>query len=299
MTPQSENIRGALLMSAAMTAFTVNDMFLKLLGSHLPFFQIIFLRSIAVTVLLCLLVMQAGALRTPIAPADRKLILIRAIAEAIAAYLFITALFNMPLANVSAILQALPLTVTLAAAVFFREPVGWRRFTAIGIGFVGVFLIVRPGTEGFTIYSLYAVASVIAVTVRDLAARRLSPGVPSLSVAFATAIGGLLFAAAGAVFTDWQPMDTRDWLWLAAAVVAVVAGYLFSVMAMRIGEIGVVAPFRYASLIIALVLGFFVFDEWPRAITLVGAAIVMGTGLFTLWRERRVGRSAPVPLRTR
>ena len=291
MQPLSANLRGALLMTGAMTAFTINDTFLKLLGTHLPFFQIVFLRSIATSVFLFYLAQRSGALKVHLSRNDRKLIAIRTVAEAAAAWLFITALFNMPLANVSAILQALPLTVTLAAALFLGEPVGWKRFTAIGIGFVGVFLIVRPGTEGFTIYSLYALASVACVTVRDLSARRLSHDAPSLSVALATAVGVLIFSGIGAIFTDWQPMDLRDWLWLGAAVAAVVGGYLFSVMAMRVGEIGFVAPFRYTSLVVALVLGFAIFGEFPRAITLVGAAIVIGTGLFTLWRERALRRA--------
>ena len=297
--PLSPNVRGALLMTGAMASFTINDTFLKLLGADLPLFQILFLRSVGVVVLLGALAVYTGAFRFPSSSRDRWLILIRSVAEAAAAWFFITALFNMPIANVSAILQALPLTVTLAAAIFLKEPVGWRRFLAIGVGFVGVTLIVRPGAEGFTVDSLLAVASVLCVTVRDLTARQLSPEVPTMTVALGTAVIVGVFAGVGSLFVDWAPVTPKHWNYLSAAILMVLCGYIFSVMAMRVGEIGAVAPFRYASLIVALVAGYFVFGDWPDGVTMIGAAIVVATGLFTLWRERSIRRRAPVPLRIR
>ncbi len=287
----SANIRGAMLMTASMTAFTVNDTFVKLLGDHLPFFQFLLIRSIGAALLLFLLAWRAGALAWPRRRRDRVLIAVRSLAEMAAAYFFLTALIHMPLANVTAILQALPLTVALGAALFLRENVGWRRFLAIGIGFVGVYLIVRPGADGFSIYAGYALLAVVAVTIRDLLARKLSAEVPSLTVAFAAVIAILAFAAVGAAFgPEWNAVSPRDWLWLAGSIVTIIGGYLFSVSAMRHGEIGVVAPFRYSSLLVALVLGLLVFGDWPDRITLLGAAIVVATGLFTLWRERAAAR---------
>lgn len=283
----SANMRGAALMTGSMTAFTINDTFVKLLGDSLPFFQFLFLRSLGATVLMVLLAWQAGALRLPSEQRDRRLMLWRSLAEMAAAYFFLTALINMPIANVTAILQALPLTVALGAAVFLREEVGWRRFLAIGIGLIGVFLIVRPGGEGFNIFGFYALLAVVSVTVRDLAARQLSEDVPSLTVATFGAFAILVFSGVGAAIgPDWQPVIGWDWAWLIGSILTIILAYLFSVSAMRNGEIGFVAPFRYTSLIVALFTGFFVFGEWPDALTLVGAAIVVATGLYTLWRER-------------
>ena len=286
----SDNLRGAALMVVSMTAFTVNDMFVKLLGDHLPFFQFLLLRTIGATLFLFILARRAGAIRWPSTARDRWLILLRSLSEIAAAYFFLTALIHMPIANATAIIQALPLTVSLGAALFLGESVGWRRFLAIGIGFVGVFLIVRPGTEGFTIYSVYALLSVVAVTVRDLAARRLSREVPSLTVALAAVTAILIFSGIGAATTTWEPMLPRDWLWLAGSIFAIIIGYLCSVSAMRVGEIGFVAPFRYTSLLVALIIGLAVFGDWPEPLTLIGAAIVVATGLFTLWRERQARR---------
>lgn len=283
----SANLKGAALMTASMSAFTINDTFVKLVGDEVPFFQFLLLRSIGATVLIFLLARRAGAIQWPRNPLDRRLIVLRSFAEMGAAFFFLTALIHMPLANATAIIQVLPLTVALGAALFLGEEVGWRRFLAIGIGFVGVFLIVRPGSEGFTVYSVYALLAVIAVTIRDLAARRLSPEVPSLTVALAAVVSILGFSAVGAAGTEWLPMKPIDWLWIAGSVVTIIGGYLFSVSAMREGEIGFVAPFRYTSLLVALILGFLVFGDWPDHITLAGAAIVVATGLFTLWRERK------------
>lgn len=291
----TENIQGAALMTASMSAFTINDAFLKLLGVELPFFQILFLRSIGVVLLFAAMLRVRGGFALPPSTSDRRLIGIRCLAEIGAAYFFITALFHMPLANVSAILQSLPLAVTLGAALFLSEPVGWRRFLAIAVGFAGVMLIVRPGGADFTLHSLYAVAAVICVTVRDLAARRLSYEVSSITVAFAAAVAVLMFTGVGAVFTEWVPMTGIHWVWLAASTIFILGGYLFSVMAMRVGEIGAVAPFRYSSLVVALILGFLVFGDWPDNLTLIGAAIVVSMGLFTLWRETRLRRPETTP----
>ncbi len=278
-------------MTASMSAFTVNDTFVKLLGDSLPFFQFLVLRSLGAAILMFLFVWHAGLLSLPSDPRDRRLVIYRSFAEMAAAYFFLTALIHMPLANVTAILQALPLTVALAAAVFLKEDVGWKRFLAIGIGFVGVYLIVRPGGTDFTIYSVYALLAVVSVTLRDLAARQLSASVPSLTVAFLGVIAILIFALVGAALGPaWQPVSGLDWLWLAGSVITIILAYFFSVSAMRHGEIGFVSPFRYTSLIVALVLGLLVFGEWPDELTLLGAAIVVATGLFSLWRERATSR---------
>ncbi|MXQ09579.1 EamA family transporter [Alphaproteobacteria bacterium GH1-50] len=290
MTP---NTQGAILMSLSMAAFAINDTFVKLMGTHLPFFQILLLRSLGTVAFLGVLLMVTGHFRYRYARSDLALVGLRSVAEIGAAAAFINALFHLPLANLTAIIQALPLTVTLAAALFLREPVGWRRFVAIGIGFAGVMLIVRPGTEGFSLYSVYALLAVACVTVRDLAARRLSAAVPSVSVAFLTSCAVLAFAAAGALGTDWVPMVPRDWFWMAGSVGAIIIGYLASVMAMRRGEIGVVTQFRYSALLVALILGYLVFGDWPDRVTMAGAALIVATGLFTLWRERQARGPGP------
>lgn len=288
----SDNMRAALLIMTSMAAFTINDALMKLAAADLPFFQQIFMRGCLITVGLFIMALIWGHMGFRPSGRDRLLTALRTLAEAVGTLLFLTALFSMPIANLSAILQALPLTVTLAAAVFLREAVGWRRLVAILVGFVGVAIIIRPGLDGFTIYSLYGVGAVFAITLRDLAARRLSAGIPSSRVALSAAIGVTVLAATASVVMGevWVTPDLRETALLSAAALCLMIGYIAAVAGMRGGDIGFVAPFRYTSLLVALILGLVLFDEWPDALTMLGAAIVVATGLFTIYRERRSQR---------
>ncbi|WP_300033809.1 DMT family transporter [uncultured Roseobacter sp.] len=286
----SPNLAGALLMMASMACFTLNDALFKMTGGALPLFQLLFLRGILASLLIGLMAWQRGAVQGTVSMHDKGLIALRSLAEVGAAYFFVTALLNMPLANVTAILQVLPLTVTLGSALFFREAVGWRRMLAICIGFVGMLLIVRPGTEGFTVWSVYALVAVLCVTVRDLSTRRLSRDVPSLLVTLSASVTVLVVSGFASLAAPWAPV-TAPLAWLiAGAAVFIVGGYFFSVQVMRAGDVSFIAPFRYTGLIWALVLGWFVFGDWPQPLTLAGAAIIVATGLFTLWRERSLMR---------
>lgn len=277
--------RGPAFMMGAMVAYTLNDAFMKTLAGNVPLFQAILMRGILSCVAIYLLARAYGGLQIPRLRKDRILLCVRTLAEVSGAFFFVSSLFNMPLANVSAILQALPLTVTLAGALFLKEPVGWRRAVAIGIGFFGVLLIVRPGPEGFNAYAIYVIMAVIAVTIRDLVVRRMTTEVSSTTAAFTAAIGVTCFAAVGSLGTTWVAISAADIGALGAATISLVAAYIWSVAAMRHGNIASVAPFRYTSLLAALVLGFLFFGEFPDRVTLLGAAIVILTGLFTLWRE--------------
>lgn len=297
----SDNMRAALMMALSMTAFTVNDALMKLAAPNLPFFQQIVVRGVLITVGLFILAALWGHLGYRPSGKDRALTALRTFAEMFSTIFFLTALFSIPLANLSAILQSLPLTVTLAAAIFFGEPVGWRRFVAIGIGFVGVTIIIRPGMDGFSVYSLYGVAAVIGVTFRDLASRRLSNTIPSSRVALSAALGVTVMAGIGSLVMrePWVALAIREWVLIGGASVCLMAGYVSAVGAMRLGEIGFVAPFRYTSLLVALFLGYVLLDEWPDGWTLFGAGIVVATGLFTLYRERKNALKTPTGLRIR
>lgn len=284
----SDNMRGAMLMMASMAAFTFNDTFVKLLAGQVPLFQVVFIRGLLATLWLALLAWKTGAFNHRISKRDWGFIFWRTAAEIGAVYFFLTALFHMPLANMTAILQSLPLTVPLAAAIFLGEPIGWRRMAAILVGFFGVVLIVRPGTDGFSIYSAYALVAVAMVTLRDISARRLSKETPSLLVSVITSFAIAVFFGVGSITYVWVPLDAQMALMILGASLMIIGGYLFSVMVMRVGEISFIAPFRYTGLIWALLLGWLFFDEWPDTITLIGAAIVVTSGIFALYRETRV-----------
>ncbi|MEO0772318.1 MAG: DMT family transporter [Pseudomonadota bacterium] len=278
-------------MTASMAAFTFNDTLMKMMAGDVPLYQLLFLRGIMTTTMVALIAWRMGAFSVAIPPRDRALIFLRSLADTAAAYFFLTALFNMPLANVTAILQALPLTITLAAWAFLGEPIGWRRFLAIMVGLAGVMLIIRPGTDDFTIYSLYGVAAVTCVTARDLLTRSMSRAVPTMLAVFANSTMIMVVFGLLTLPGDWVAMTPRTWGITTAASVFIIGAYLFSILVMRVGDIAFVAPFRYTGLIWALILGYLVFDDWPAPLTLIGAAIVVASGLFTLYRETRAMRA--------
>ena len=286
----SPNTKAALFMMASMAAFTLNDACVKLAGGDLPLFQLITVRGILASLLIFLLAWHMKALRFRMNRVDGTLIATRAAMEVVTTYFFLTALMNMPLANVTAVMQVLPLTVTLGAALVFREQVGWRRMLAIAMGFCGMLLIVRPGPDGFSWFSLYALAAVVCVTVRDLVTRRLSGEVPSLTVTLISSLAVLSFGAVASTGEEWIAINTPVALLLIAAAIFIIGGYVFSILVMRAGEVSFTAPFRYTGLVWALVLGWLVFGEWPDQVTFLGAAIVVCSGLFALYRERVKGQ---------
>ena len=272
-------------MVASMAAFTFNDVFIKLLGNELPLFQILMLRGILTSLCIFMLCIYFKAWTFKIARKDWMLIGLRSMGDIGASYFFLTALFNMPLANATSILQLLPLTVALGAVLVFQEPTGWRRVLAIVVGFGGMFLIVRPGVEGFNHYSIYALVAVGFVTLRDLTTRKINRQVPSLMVTFFNAVAICLYSTFAMIWVDWVPVGLSNAVYLLTAAVLISAAYLLSVLVMRRGDISFIAPFRYTGLIWALILGFIFFDHWPDLLTLLGAAVIVLSGLFTMWRE--------------
>ena len=291
--PLSDNLRGALYMTIAMAAFTINDSLMKAATStlNLPLWQAIATRGLLTLGPLILIGRMTGGIRFRMPRRDAVAVGLRSIGEVASTLTFLAALVHMPLANLSAIMQSLPLAVTLAAWVFLKEPVGWRRLLAICVGFGGVMLIVRPGPSGFDHWSLLALVSVAFVVLRDLSTRQLTKAVPSSSVAIAASASVTITALVLSLIAGWVMQSLVEMALLAAAAASLVVGYNYVVMVMRVGDLGFVAPFRYTSLLVALVLGWLVFGTFPDMLTLAGAALVVGSGIFTLWREQRVRRA--------
>ena len=273
-------------MSVNMLAFVVNDAFMKFLFIDISIYQAIFLRGVITIPMLALMAVYRNQITFSVNKSDWKYIWLRVAGEVGAAVFFLSALAQIPLANVTAILQAVPLTVTMAAALFLRETVGWRRWLATIIGFLGVTIIVRPGVDGFSVYSLYAIAAVFCVTIRDIATRKLSKDVPTSLVALITGVAITLYGAIMLPSVAWIPLTATHWFLLTLAAIAIVFGYVFSVLAMRTGETSFIAPFRYTAMIWAIGLGIILFNDWPDNLTLLGTTIVIATGIYSFHREK-------------
>ena len=282
----TDNIRGALFMVGSMICFAVNDAVIKSLGGVLPIFQTLAVRGGIVVIVLAVMVMRSGWRVQELRRRDKMILLLRVAAEVGAAFFIVTALFNMELANMTAILQILPLTIPLAAFIFLGEPLGWRRLLAIFIGFLGMLFIVKPGSDGFNVYSLFCLAAVICVTIRDLTARSLGAKLSSQEMSLFAAIGVFGAASVAMMFEPWVAISLTSWAALCGASLAILLGYLVSVYAIRTGDVSFTAQFRYIGLIAALILGYVFFGEWPDRLALMGAAIIVGTGAFTLYRKQ-------------
>ena len=287
----NDNFLGAVLMTCCVLAYVLNDALMKLLFLDIDFFQAIFLRSLVSLPPLLILVLRAKSLLQKYSKKNKRLIFIRILAEIGTTVTFLTALKYMPLANVTAIAQSLPLAITMAAALFLGERVGWRRWSAILIGFIGVLIIIRPGLAGFNSYSLVALASVILLTIREISTRKLDSEIPTITVAFSTTLGITVFAALMLVGTEWADVNSISWFLIIAAAAAVTIATLLSIVAMRTGDISFVSPFRYTSLIGALGLGVLFFGEWPDGVTLLGAFIIVFSGFYSLHREHVLSAS--------
>jgi drug/metabolite transporter (DMT)-like permease len=270
-------------MAVAMAAFTMNDSITKAVSLEINFGQVMLVRGLFATALIAALTFHQRAIGSP------RTLVVKPVALRLVGEIggTMAAITHLPLANTLAIFQALPLAITLGAALVFREPVGWRRWLAIVVGFVGVLIIVRPGAAGFTQYSLLALISVVFCSLRDLATKQIPASIPSL---FVTLLMTVMVTMTGAVILfplgGWTPPSSHALILLALAAVFMLTGYQCMIMALRSGDISAVAPFRYTALPWAMLLGYLVFGDRPDAMMVTGASIIVGSGLYAFYRER-------------
>lgn len=295
MRELSDDTRGVALMIAAMAAFTINDTCMKAATEAMPLMQAIFLRGLLTVAALAVIGLRGRSLTLRLSRRDGMKLGVRTFGEVTSTLAFLTTLTHMPIANLSALMQSIPLIVTLGAAFFLGARIGWRRLTAVLVGLVGVMIIIRPGTEGFGVWALLGIVAVLGVSLSDLTTRTMSQSLPTVTVAFVTAFSVMAAGGIWSVFQGWVPIGMREIGLIVGASSFIILGYLTGVMAMRVGDIGVVAPFRYTGLIFAIILGWSVFAQLPDFWTLVGSAVVVATGIYTFHRERGQARQATVP----
>ncbi|MGP1355144.1 DMT family transporter [Roseicyclus sp.] len=287
-----DNLKGMAWMTLAMLAFALTDMFIKLTVDRLPVGQVLMVFGIGGAIVFGIAARAQGArLLSPMLWSGP--VMARNACEILGTVCFVIALSQIELSLLSAVIQANPLLVTLGAALFFGEKVGWRRWLAIGIGLAGVLVIIRPGYAGFEPATLWAVGAVIGLAGRDLATRPIPREVSTLLLGAwgfvaVTLAGAVLLALSGGAAV---PDRTEGFQLLGALLCSLVAYYAIT-SAMRVGEVSAVTPLRYTRLVFAFVIAALAFGEIPDGWTLIGAAIVIATGLYTFWREAQVRRAA-------
>lgn len=287
------NLHGILLVIVSMAFFTLEDMFIKQLTGTVAVGQILLFLGIGCSLVFAVMArLQRASLVTP--QAWRMKPVLRAATEMISAMAFATALARVDISTVAAVFQATPLVITMGAALFLGEHVGWRRWMAICIGFAGVLLIIRPGLEGFEPAALLVVIAVLGVAARDLLTRTMDSAVPSSVVSFQAYAALILAGGLLLVFTpgELRSLNGGEWWMLLGGCIFGVSGYYGIVVAMRVADASVVTPFRYTRLLFSILAGVIVFGERPDTLTLAGATLIIASGLYTFVREQRLARRA-------
>lgn len=285
-----ENLRGIILMSSAMALFALEDVFIKIAAANVPMWQILILMGAVGALVFGGWSRARGETLWPDALTHRAVIL-RNIGELFGTLCFVSALIRLPLATTTSIFMATPLVVTMGAALFLGSSVGWRRWSAMGVGFLGVVIVIRPGLDAFQPAALWALGATLLLALRDLATRSSPPSMSSPQLAF---WGFVMAGGAGLILLPFGPAPVlpaaADAARLAGALCFGLAAYYALTAATRVGDLAVTTPFRYSRLLFAIALGMALLGERPDGLTLLGAALILASGLYTLSRERRLAR---------
>lgn len=283
--------RGILLMIAGSSVFATNDAFSKLALGHIPPSEVLAVRGVMAMLVLGLTLGMRGELASLRFGFDRR-VLLRSVTEAGVATLFITAIITMSIADASAILQITPLATMAAAVLLFGARIGVQRWLAVLVGFLGVTMIIKPGSSAFDPTAFLPLAAAFLMAFRDFVTGRIGTHVPTLIVTFMTALAGMTIGFAGSAVETWRPLDLVTMAYLAGGAITMVAGHMLTIAAFRGNDPATIAPFRYAAVVSSVALSAFIFSEMPDLISIGGMALITAAGLFTMHSHRSAARAA-------
>ena len=280
------NTRGILAMSVSVVVFIFNDALIKLAAETVPAVQAIGVRGVFATLWVVLALAVSGTWRQ-MGGLVHPQVLLRGVLEAGAAIVYLVAVFHIPFAIATAINLSTPLIFTALAVLILKETVRWRRWAAVILGFVGVLMVIQPSPGDINGWTWLVLLGTLIGACRDILGRYLPRDVPTLVVTFASASFVALAGCAWVLVEGWQPMTAYEIGLLVASSLLLAAGYQFLVIALRSGaEFSVISSFRYASILWALGIGYVVWGDVPNALALAGIAVIVGSGLYILHRER-------------
>lgn len=287
------NALGALYMTLAALAIVVNDGLIRLATERgLDVYQALFLRGCCMVVIFAVVNGMRGEGMLPV-PVSRP-VAVRVTAEVVATSLFFAGLVHLRFANAQTILMLVPFAVTAVAATL-GEQVGARHYLAVLVGFVGVLAVVRPTPSGFSLWTLPVIASTAAIVIRELATRRIEPSLGPLPIALLTAVANTATTGTISAFTSWGTVRPGTVALLVLACFCLAAGYLFSIQTVRVGDLSFSAPFRYTSVLGAVLIGLLLFDETPDTLTAIGCTLIVVAGLMTAAADRVTRRAEDRP----
>ena len=294
MFPTGSNaMRGIGFMFVGTLMFCLADTLMKLSASSIATTETIFIRSLVATLVVGALAIYTGAMsrwREALIGA----MAVRAVSDTGASLLFQSALSRMHFADINGVNQLQSLSLTAGSALFLGEKVGWRRWLAIGIGLFGGMLIIKPGTSAFDWWALAALGAVLLASTRDIATRRIPSAVPIPLIMVISSAVVTLTSLAGTLVERWSTPTELELAMMVGAGVFSLLGQFCMISSVRAAELSVVAPFRYMTMIWALILGAVVWRHVPDLLSLLGMATISAAGLYTFHREglRRKERGA-------
>ncbi len=294
--PENQAMRAGLFMVLAMGSFVTNDTLIKIIGQSLPVGEIIMIRGFMAFLVIAAICVQQGVI-TGVSHLTTPVVIARNCLDLISTIAFVTALMHMQIANLTAVMQAVPLAVALLSMVVLREHVGMGRMTAIILGFIGVVMIVKPSIASFNIYEVLALIIVFCVALRDIVTKRIPARIPTFVIALGNAGFVTIGGAALCLMQGFQWPALWQFGLLAVAALALASGYLFMVATLRLGDLSGTAPFRYSIMVFAIISGVVVFREIPDGISILGMALIVVTGLYAAHREAKLSDSARRPAR--
>ena len=283
------NLKAALFVVIAMSMITTNDAIIKHITEVFNVGQIMFLRGALICVIFACVMRVRGQ---PVFQRRslHRWSLYRALFELCATLFFLTGLSLLPIAVASTLGFSSPIFLALLAAIVLKEKVGLDRWLIILIGFAGVLLITNPFAAVASWAVIFPIACAFFVALRDIAIRYVPNDLPSTQVAFTNAwvvmIGGGLYS----IYQGWGEADLQWYLWFIALGIALYSGYLFLIIGSRLGELSFIGPFKYVSILLALIYGYLIWDETPTLTMLAGAAIIVISGIILLSSEKRRAR---------
>jgi len=287
-TDPRSNLIGSLWMIAGMALFALEDALLKGASATLPIWQILVLFGAGGSVIFAAVALSRGArlLHPDVLSRPMK---VRVLFEIFGRLFYVLAITLTPLSAATVILQATPLVVVAGAALFFGETVGWRRWSAIAVGLIGVVVIIQPTGDSFSALSILAVMGMLGFAGRDLASRAAPATLSTEVLGF---YGFLCIIVAGVAYRFWEgaplaPVSLHAGLHVTGAVLMGTAAYAALMKAMRTGEVSAVTPFRYSRLLFGVALGVVFFGEQLDQTMWIGSALIVASGLYILWRGRR------------
>lgn len=289
--PEDHTLRAGLYMVLTTACFVGSDTCLKLIGTSLPVGETIAFIGLLSAIVIFFICAQQGILSSLPMILTRS-VLMRSSLDVLGTFMFIPALMHMPIADLSTILQSVPLVVVVVAVAFLGEKAGLARIVAVVAGFLGVLLIVKPSLQNFTVYQLFALGTVVVVALRDIITKRIPAHVPLLVVALANATFVSISGFGLGLWQGFQKIEAWQLGLLSTAAILVSCGYILIVSTVRLGELSATAPFRYSEILFAILASVFIFREYPDLYSYSGMALIIAAGLYAARHEAIQNRNA-------